>query len=135
MKMEHVALNVSDPVAMVAWYKEHLGFEIVRSMAIPPYTTFLRESGGAVMLEVYHNPPDQVPPYAEMNPLLLHVAFVSVDPGADKEALLAAGATLVKKEHLADGSYLVMMRDPWGLAIQLCRRGTPLLHLDERVGR
>jgi len=129
MKMEHVALNVSDPVAMAAWYKAHLGFEIVRSMAVPPYTTFLRESGGAVMLEVYHNPPDQVPPYAEMNPLLLHVAFVSVDPEADKEALLAAGATLVKEEHLADGSYLVMMRDPWGLAIQLCKRGKPMLHL------
>ena len=135
MKMEHVALNVSDPVAMAAWYKEHLGFEIVRTMAIPPYTTFLKESGGAVMIEVYHNPPEQVPPYAEMNPLLLHVAFVSVDPEADKEALLAAGATLLKEEHLADGSYLVMMRDPWGLAIQLCRRGTPMLHLNEWVGR
>jgi catechol 2,3-dioxygenase-like lactoylglutathione lyase family enzyme len=129
MKMEHVALNVSDPVAMAAWYQEHLGFEIVRSMAVPPYTTFLRESGGAMMIEVYHNPPDQVPPYGEMNPLLLHLAFVSVAPGVDKEALLAAGATLVKEEHLADGSYLVMMRDPWGLAIQLCRRGKPMLHL------
>jgi len=131
MKMEHVALNVSDPVAMATWYKKHLGFEIVRSMAAPPYTTFLRESGGAMMIEVYHNPPDQVPPYAEMNPLLLHVAFVSVDPETDKEALLAAGATLVKEEHLADGSYLIMMRDPWGLAVQLCRRGTPMLPPDE----
>ena len=129
MKMEHVALNVSDPVAMAAWYKEHLGFEIVRSTDVPPYTTFLRESGGAVMLEVYHNPPDQVPPYAEMNPLLLHVAFLSADPGADKEALLIAGATLVKEEHLADGSYLIMMRDPWGLAIQLCKRSKPMLNL------
>jgi len=135
MKMEHVALNVSDPLAMAAWYKDYLGFEIVRSMAMPPYTTFLRESGGAVMLEVYHNPPDQVPPYAEMNPLLLHVAFVSADPEADKEALLAAGATLVIEEHLADGSYLIMMRDPWGLAIQLCRRTTPLLRSNERMGR
>ena len=131
MKMEHVALNVSDPLAMVAWYKEHLGFEIVRGTATPPYTHFLKESGGGVMLEVYRNPPDQVPPYAEMDPLLLHVAFVSADPEADKETLLAAGATLVKEEHLADGSYLVMMRDPWGLAIQLCRRGTPMLHLNE----
>jgi len=46
--------------------------------------------------------------------------------------LLAAGATLVKEEDLADGSYLVMMRDPWGLAIQLCRRGTPMLAFDEK---
>ena len=28
MKMEHVALNVSDPMAMaVIWYRDHLGFE------------------------------------------------------------------------------------------------------------
>jgi len=127
MKMEHVALNVSDPMAMAAWYTKHLGFEIARSMATPPYTHFLKESGGAVMIEVYHNPPDQVPLYSRMDPLLLHVAFVSADPEADKSALLAAGATLVKEEHLTDGSHLVMMRDPWGLAIQLCKRSQPML--------
>ena len=33
--MEHVALNVSDPVAMAAWYKEHLGFEIAKGMTTP----------------------------------------------------------------------------------------------------
>jgi predicted enzyme related to lactoylglutathione lyase len=62
-----------------------------------------------------------------MNPLLLHLAFVSADPDADKSRLLAAGATLLEEQHLADGSHIVTMRDPWGLAIQLCRRGTPLL--------
>jgi len=127
MKMEHVALNVSDPAAMAAWYMKHLGFEIIRSMATPPYTHFLKESGGTVMIEVYHNPPDQVPLYSRMDPLLLHVAFVSADPDTDKSALLAAGATLVKEEHLPDGSYLIMMRDPWGFAIQLCKRSQPML--------
>ena len=128
MKMEHVALNVSDPVAMSAWYVNHLGFKVVRSMATPPYTYFLMECGGTVMIEVYHNPPGQVPLYSRMDPLLLHLAFVSDDPEADKSVLLAAGATFVKEDHLADGSHLVMMRDPWGLAIQLCRRGTSMLH-------
>lgn len=127
MKMEHVALNVSDPAAVAAWYKEHLGFEIARGMNNPPYVHFLRESGGAIMIEVYHNPPDQVPSYSQMDPLLLHLAFVSADPEADRSALLAAGATFVKEEHLADGSHLIMMRDPWGLAIQLCKRGQPML--------
>ena len=55
MKMEHVALNVSDPVAMATWYKEHLGFEIAKGMTTPPYTTFLRESTGVMMIEVYCN--------------------------------------------------------------------------------
>ena len=131
MKMEHVALNVSDPVAIAAWYREHLGFEIARGMTTPPYTHFLRERSGTLMLEVYHNPPDQVPLYSQMNPLLLHLAFVSADPDADKSRLLAAGATLLEEQHLADGSHIVTMRDPWGLAIQLCKRGIPLLHLNE----
>jgi hypothetical protein len=79
------------------------------------------------MLEIYNNPPDQVPPYAEMDPLLLHIAFVSVDPDADKDALLDAGATFVEQLHMDDGSHLVMLRDPWGLALQLCKRATPML--------
>jgi catechol 2,3-dioxygenase-like lactoylglutathione lyase family enzyme len=127
MKMEHVALNVSDPVAMAAWYKEHLGFEIAKSLTTPPYTTFLRESSGTMMIEIYCNPPDQVPSYFEMNPLQLHLAFVSEDPEADKSRLLSAGATLANDAHLPDGSHLITLRDPWGLAIQLCKRSTLLL--------
>ncbi len=127
MKLEHIALNVSNPVAMAAWYKEHLGFEIAKEITTPPYTHFLRESSGTMMIEIYCNPPDQVPSYSQMNPLLLHIAFVSSDPEADQRRLLAAGATLAKDEHLPDGSHLITMRDPWGLAIQFCKRSTQLL--------
>lgn len=127
MKMEHIAMNVSDPSAMAVWYTKHLGFEIARSMTTPPYTHFLRDSGGTMMIEIYHNPPDQVPFYSKMHPLLLHLAFVSKDPEADKSRLLEVGATWVEDQHLPDGSHLVMMRDPWGLSIQLCKRGKPML--------
>ena len=127
MKIEHVALNVSDPAAMAAWYVEYLGMTVARKIEEAPYTHFLADSGGNVMLEVYNNPPDQVPAYATMDPLLLHVAFVSDDPETDKQGLLAAGATLVDDQPLADGSRVVMLRDPWGLAIQLCRRAVPML--------
>jgi glyoxylase I family protein len=127
MKMEHIALNVSDPVGMAAWYVKYLGFEIVRSVTGPPYTHFLREASGTMMIEIYCNPKDQVPAYSQMDPLLLHVAFVSADPDKDKSALLAAGASFVEDHDLPDGSRLVMLRDPWGLPVQLCRRGKPML--------
>jgi glyoxylase I family protein len=127
MRLEHLALNVADPVAMAAWYGEHLQLKIVRRIADAPYTHFLADNAGTMLLEVYNNPPDQVPAYAEMDPLLLHVAFVSEDPATDKAALLAAGATLVDEQRFDDGSHLVMMRDPWGLALQLCKRGVPML--------
>ena len=127
MKLEHLALNVIDPVAMAAWYVEHFGMKTVRQKSDAPYTHFLADSTGMILLEIYNNPPDQVPPCAEMDPLVLHIAFVSVDPEADKVALLAAGAILVDELRFDDGSHLVMLRDPWGLAIQLCKRGAPML--------
>jgi predicted enzyme related to lactoylglutathione lyase len=62
-----------------------------------------------------------------MHPLVLHLAFESVDADADRARLLAAGATLVEAVLPPDGSKLYMLRDPWGVALQLCRRARPLL--------
>jgi catechol 2,3-dioxygenase-like lactoylglutathione lyase family enzyme len=125
MKVEHFALNVADPVAMADWYAKHLGMTIARQFDNAARTTFLADSQGAVMLEIYNNPPEAVPNYREMDPLLIHLAFVSEDPETDKARLLEAGATLVEEFTMADGSRLMMMRDPWGLAIQFCKRAVP----------
>ena len=127
MKIEHFALNVKDPVLMAQWYVEHIDFEVVRKMDEAPFTHFLGDKSGAIMLEIYNNPTDQVPDYKNMNPLLVHLAFVSFDPVADKNRLIEAGASYVEEVKLSDGSLLVMMRDPWGLAIQLCKRGNPMI--------
>ncbi len=127
MKIEHLALNVADPVAMAAWYCQHLSLSIAHHIPDAPYTHFLADSSGTVLLEIYCNPPDQVPVYADMDPLLLHIAFVSSDPDTDTQALVTAGATLVQDLHLDDGSHVVMLRDPWGLALQLCRRAVSML--------
>ena len=103
MKLEHFALNVEDPVAMAAWYVEHLGMTIVRQMEQAPFMTFLADDSGRIMIEIYRNPTDEVPPYRDMNPLLVHLAFVSENPTADTDRLAAAGATLVSEQHLEDG--------------------------------
>jgi hypothetical protein len=29
--------------------------------------------------------------------------------------------------QLPDGSHLKMLKDPWGLSIQLCKRGQPMV--------
>jgi glyoxylase I family protein len=126
-KIEHFAFNVSDPVAMAAWYEKHIGFEIVRKIEAANNTHFLMDNSGSIMIEVYNNPPDQVPNYKKMDPLQIHLALVSDDPDADKNMLLDAGASFVEEIHLPDGSHLVMLRDPWGLALQLCKRGRPML--------
>jgi len=126
MKLEHIAFNVPDPVAMAAWYCRHCGLRVVHHVPHPSQTHFLADAGSTV-LEIYCNPPDQVPDYGQRDPLLFHLALTSADPAADSRRLIAAGATLVSETHLADGSHLVMLRDPWGVALQLCKRAKELL--------
>jgi len=127
MRFEHVAYNVRDPKSVAAWYCEHLGMTIRKALENAPHTHFLADESGSAMLEIYHNPPDAVPDYSAQHPLQLHIAFVSESPEADMARLLAAGCTLFDDQKLEDGSRLIMLRDPWGFALQLCRRATPLL--------
>jgi catechol 2,3-dioxygenase-like lactoylglutathione lyase family enzyme len=132
MKLEHFALNVENPRAMAEWYMRHLGMQVVKQLTEPPYMTFLADDSGSIMIEIYCNPANEVPDYRRMNPLLVHLAFVSEDPAQDRDRLEKAGAGIVSDQRYEDGSHLVMLRDPWGLAIQLCKRGTPMLAESER---
>lgn len=127
MKIEHFAINVEHPLEVADWYKEYLNFNIVKQEKESPYTTFLADDSGRVMIEIYNNPADQVPDYSEMDPLILHLALVSEDPAEEKKHLIEVGAKEVSDEILDDGSHLVMLRDPWGLSLQLCKRSTPML--------
>lgn len=127
MKIEHVAFNVAEPVAVAEWYGRHFGLRIVRHLPAPAQTHFLADESGMTVIEIYCNPADQVPDYSAMNPLMFHLAFVSTDPDADSARLSEHGASVVEDLSLPDGSQLMMMRDPWGLAFQLCKRSEPLV--------
>ncbi|PRY52592.1 glyoxalase/bleomycin resistance protein/dioxygenase superfamily protein [Arcticibacter pallidicorallinus] len=127
MKLEHFAINVEDPINMAKWYVQHLGLSIIKQQQQAPFMTFLADDSGQIMIEIYKNPIDQVPKYRDMHPLIVHLAFVSETPDRDRTRLEEAGAITVSNDILDDGSHLVMMRDPWGLAIQLCKRATAML--------
>lgn len=130
MKIEHTGFPVQDPPAVAAWYCTHLGFRIARRVAERPWTTFLVDAAGHGTLEIYNNPAAPVPNYAGMDPLLLHIAFdVESEPiSALRDRLLAAGATIARDLVMtAGGDNLIMLRDPWGLAIQLVQRKEALV--------
>jgi len=128
MKIEHFALQVSDPVAMADWYQKHLGCVIRRSSGAPTHQRFLCDSGGSVMLEFYRNPRVPVPDYHGMDPLLVHVAFMSEAPELDRERLVKAGAKIAEDLVIsAGGDQLIMLRDPWGVAVQLVKRAEPMI--------
>jgi len=126
MHFEHVAFNVPDPRAMAQWYVNNCGMRIVRSTDGPPYMRFLADATGRVIFELYANPKAPIPDYTAQDPLVLHAAFAVEDMTATKARLVAAGATPISDELLADGTRLVMLRDPWGCSLQLAQRGTPL---------
>jgi catechol 2,3-dioxygenase-like lactoylglutathione lyase family enzyme len=125
MKFEHFALNVEDARASAEWYTNHLGLRIARARPDAPYTTFLGDDTGRVIFELYSNSAAPVPDYASIHPLCFHMAFEADDPRATQTRLLSAGATPAYEETLPDGSLLVMVRDPWGVPLQLVRRVTP----------
>lgn len=127
LNLEHVACNVADPPAMAAWYVEHLGMRIARHSPDPPQIHFLADAAGRAVIEIYRHAESAIPDYAAMNPMQFHIAFAAPDPEAARDALVAAGATFVDERALPDGSRLIMLRDPWGVPLQLCKRPTPLL--------
>ena len=127
LNLEHMACNVADPEAMAAWYVEHLGMRVVRHAAGPSRIHFLADAAGRAVIELYRNQADAIPDYAAMNPIRFHIAFATADPDASRDALVAVGATFVEDRTMPDGSRLLMLRDPWGMPLQLCKRPTPIL--------
>ena len=114
MKIEHLAYQAEDPVAVAQWYVAHLRCLVKRSSGPPGYAHFLADSAGSVMLEIYNHPRLKTPDYRNMDSLLLHLAFWSENPAVDRDRLVSAGATV--EEELttnAAGDILVMLRDPW----------------------
>lgn len=128
LHFEHFAINTRDPVEMAQWYCKHLEMKVVRQGDAPHHMHFLADASGRVVLEIYCNPPDDIPDYQSMNPLLLHLAFAVSDVEATRSRLIEAGA---KAEGDAfrtpNGDEIAMLRDPWGFCIQFCKRADPMV--------
>lgn len=128
IRFEHLGLNVRDPVGAAQWYVEHLGMKLLREGPPPANARFLADRGGHMMLELYTNPPDAVPDYSLMDPLLLHVAFMVEDVDSVRARLINAGAMPVGEViSTPEGDRIAVVRDPWGLALQFVKRAKPML--------
>lgn len=128
MNLEHFGLNHSDPVAAAAWYEQNLGMKIARKFGPPGNGHFLADTRGQVMLEFYHNALAPVPDFSATNPMSFHVAFYVDDVAATREQLIKSGAS--NQGNVTsndDGDQLAMVRDPWGLPVQLVRRTKPMI--------
>lgn len=125
MRFEHFALNVPDARAMSRWYVDHVGFRVAIDRKDPAQTHFLSDDTGRIVIELYTHPKAAIPDYAAAHALCFHFAVISADARADRLRLEQAGARLDFEDPLPDGSLLIMMRDPWGIPLQLCQRSIP----------
>lgn len=126
MRLEHCALQVPDAPALADWYVKHLGCSVARAGGAPAFVRFL--AAGPVLIEIYQGSVAPTPDYASRHPLQFHLAFESENLKADRDRLLAAGATLAEDYCTnAAGDELLMLRDPWGIGLQLVRRAQPML--------
>lgn len=127
MKIEHFALNVPNPNAAARWYVEHLGFVVKRRLVEPPYTHFLADDSGTVMIEIYRQDAPMLD-FANTHSLALHLALVSPDVAADVKRLEAAGGKLEGEvTTFPTGDCYAMVRDPWGVTLQLVSRAEPMI--------
>jgi catechol 2,3-dioxygenase-like lactoylglutathione lyase family enzyme len=127
MKLEHVAINVPDPRGQAEWFVKHLGMRVVVANSEPPYMHFVADDAGT-MIELYANTSAHMPDYANINPFNLHFAFLSASIEADRERMLAAGATAVGEVTTnAVGDKLCFLRTPWHVPFQFVQRAKPLI--------
>ena len=127
MRLEHVAIAMPDPAATAAWYVEHLGFTVVRASDAPPYAHFLAPPGGGSLLEIFRDAATAPLEHGDVDPMQSHLAFAVEDIEAETARLVAAGAAPggpVTRTPAGDAYAIV--RDPWGVPLQLITRVTPL---------
>ena len=129
MEIEHFAINVKDAVQFAEWYATHLGLKIIRSnRTAPPLESFLIDSKGATVLEVYSDPIAEFIDYASLNPYAFHIAFKVQEIENVIERLVAAGATYDGKILTnSTKDKVTFARCPWGVPLQFVERNDPLI--------
>ena len=121
---EHTALNVPDIDAAGLWYCQNLNMTVLRS---GESVRFLGDSTGRLIFELYTNRAAEIPDYGQVHPLTMHLAFCVSDVPAAIEKLTEAGATIFSDYEIANsGDEMAMLRDPWGIPLQLMKRAEPM---------
>lgn len=128
MHLDHLALNVSEPQSVANWYVESVGMKVLRRGKSPSNFFSVTDSGRDAAVEFYLDHDHQILDLAEISHMSLHLAFMGDDIDCMKRKLIAGGATMVEDiSKTPSGDLVLMLRDPWGLPIQLVQRVQPML--------
>lgn len=128
MTIEHIGLSVPAPRSMAEWYCGHLGFRHIRGGGSDSDgAAFIADDVGETVLEIFKLPEVDALPLRDLIPIQLHVAIDCRDPYKTAMALVKHGAEFVgeaPRNTYKGEKYLI--RDPWGLVIQLVNREAKL---------
>jgi lactoylglutathione lyase len=120
-KLLHVRVRVSNLEQSIAWYHEHLGFELERRTERSPagnQLAFLRLPGSEVPIEFCYSPDYELAVPED----LMHFAVGVPDLAATCGALAAKGIELWPenwREQIAAGRKMAFITDPDGYEIEL----------------
>lgn len=130
LRPDHAGISVGDLEASIAWYRDMLGFELVRVLDIPQGTgrvALMRR--GDFILELFCVPGAAPLPEGRRHPAtdlqthgVKHVAYAVADIRALMEDLKAKGADVVWDVVVHDDSPCAFVRDNTGNLVEFIER-------------
>ena len=128
MKIEHIGICVDEPISMGIWYRDNLGFEIIRADGDDTFgVSFLRDRKDGTVIEIAKIPESTALDIGKQVPLQFHIAIDCEDPQSEADRLLSAGAEWIGESlYNSYPGEKLLLRDPWGYTIQLLNRQTTL---------
>ena len=125
LKPLHVGISVGDMEASLKWYKDNLGFELIKDDYIPPLGAricFIRNGDFDLELFKYDDPKplpaDRLTPNTDLQTIgTKHVAFEVADMAALKAKFLANGVDIAH-ETVMEGNFVMFVRDNSGVIIE-----------------
>jgi len=132
LRPDHAGISVGDLDASITWYRDMLGFELIRVVDIPD----AEEAGrvallryGDFILELFSVPGAASLPEERRHPTtdllthgIKHVAYAVPDIAALMEDLKAKGADVVWDIAVHDGSLCAFVRDNSGNLVEFVER-------------
>jgi methylmalonyl-CoA/ethylmalonyl-CoA epimerase len=130
IRPDHAGISVGDLEASIAWYRDMLGFELMRVVDIPDGTgevALVRR--GDFILELFCVPGAAPLPEDRRHPLtdlcthgIKHVAYLVPDIAALMDDLKAKGVDVVWDIVVHDGSPCAFVRDNTGNLVEFVER-------------
>jgi catechol 2,3-dioxygenase-like lactoylglutathione lyase family enzyme len=130
LKPDHAGISVGDLEASIAWYRDMLGFELIRVVDVPEDTgkVALVRRGDFILelfciLEAAPLPNERRYPWSDIRTHgIKHVAYAVPDVAALMDDLKAKGVDVVWDTRVHDGDVCAFVRDNSGNLVEFVER-------------